>query len=239
MSRRIIGNTVSTTLNPKNAIKHVMKDGRNTYTLLWENPTPNEAFSSQAIEIGDSLLGYDKLCITYKAEKGNSYDQYYLELKNRHAFDNDYVTGVAGGYVGALLEYTALDTGFVTYIKREVYVTKDGRSIQFLNGVYLGSDNKAHKRDYALIPCKIYGVNQCSVYGSDVDVTSGATNEQVILMNKNSADIALMRDRVELNETLISANQEAIQTVATRVDYLQELLIDNLAEVADLLGGDA
>ena len=130
---------------------------RLAYDLLWENQDPSVAFPAQEVNLGEDIMSrYDMFCITYKQTISATYDQYYIFLKNRHAYDTDYVTGTPGGYVSAeMLEFSFIDN-LVTPIRRIVVPYAD--KIQFADGVYFLSDGKTNTHNLHLIPGKIYGV---------------------------------------------------------------------------------
>lgn len=141
------------------------------YDLLWENTEPGNAISDNTnIKIGaDILSNYDNFCITYKYMTTNAYDQYYVMLKNRHANDTEYVTGVPGGHLTtALVDFCSIN-GVAMPVRRLLMVTSDGESI-YIGKCVCVSAAANDEKDYSnyLIPCKIYGVVQSGFVNQDI-----------------------------------------------------------------------
>lgn len=144
---------------PFNLYGKLQSVAKKDYDLLWENQNPSEDFIDQIIPINPDVMNhYDSFLITFKVHKDKPYDQYYGELKNRHAENGDnFVTGVSGGYVSQVYDFTSVGD-YITFLKREFLTQPDQTGIRFLDTVYITNDNVAHKWNQSLIPCKIYGV---------------------------------------------------------------------------------
>lgn len=149
------------------------EETRKKYTLLWENPTPNEPYAVDAaaqVALGvDVISKYDQFIITYKWNTKNAYDQYYLLLNNRIEADGDFVTGVPGGHVGNIYDYTSVGEAPMP-IRRQCMVAMDKSYIHIGKCVSVMASDPNNYGDY-LIPGKIYGVKNMTVS----NVVSGIT----------------------------------------------------------------
>lgn len=138
----------------------MLKETGKKYTLLWENPNPNEPYAVKAaaqVELGaETISKYDQFVITYKWKTSNAYDQYYLVLNNRIETDGDFVTGVPGGHVGNIGDYIAAGDTPVP-IRRQCMVAMDKSYIHIGKCISVLSTDTNNYGDY-LIPGKIYGV---------------------------------------------------------------------------------
>ena len=174
-----------------------------SYTLLWENPNPTAEFAGQIITLGEEVMTkYPFFCITYKEMYSSSYDQFYVLLKNRHAYDSAYLTGVPGAYYNEqMLAFSAIEDGVISPIKRAILTTSDKTGINILDGRYMTAEGTAAKWNQHLIPCKIYGVVQNALTASDEviveTVNNYLTEHHDEIMENVSSDVEKLSDDME------------------------------------------
>ena len=202
-----------------------------TYELLWENPDPSVPFAVDAaanVALGADVIGkYDSFCITYKWNTSNAYDQYYLLLSNRLAPDGNYVTGVPGGHVNCMVDYTSLNQAPMP-IRRQCMVALDKSYIYIGKCISVLASDKTDYSAY-LVPGKIYGIKE-----------NALLNENVLAL-KNQAEAAAKTVQAlsEYATEALEDMQAKYEDMAENYDYLVEAKEDGGDDLlTKVLSGD-
>ena len=139
-----------------NAINEVIEKS-NKQVLLWTNPSKNvaEQFSSQQINLSDSILNYKSFKVCFKPWYGNGQGYSVFEFMYE-----DSIVAIGDVIINFTAIASAVSNSENLLVQREIYIDKNDFTKLGFRDAFAGSGSVGTTDNRRLIPVYVYGIKE-------------------------------------------------------------------------------